>query len=225
MLRVDQVSKHLGGRAVLEDVSLTVEPGERVAVLGPNGAGKSTLLKLITGVWSPERGSVSVDGHPPRKRSGRLRFGAVFQDSGLDPFMTARETLRMHGVLYGLSGKTLAQRCEAALSEVALLPLAGRQNRHLSGGQRRRLELARCLVHEASLVVLDEPTAGLDPLARDQLWDTIDGLRIRSGLAVLFTTHHFEEIDRCTKVHRLRDGRLEDCGAPDREAFASAFAG
>ncbi|WP_020500410.1 ABC transporter ATP-binding protein [Sciscionella marina] len=224
MLDIDRVAKTLGDRTVLQDVSLSVPPGERVAVLGPNGAGKSTLLKLVTGVWRPDHGSVRIGDAAPRERTGRLRLGAVFQEPGLDPFMTARETLRMHGVLYGLSGRPLARRCAGALEEVELTELGGRENRHLSGGQRRRLELARCLVHQASVIVLDEPTAGLDPLARESLWATIDRLRAERGIAVLFTTHHFEEIDGCDRVFRLRAGRLEDCGAPDRAAFVSAFA-
>lgn len=226
MLTVDRVSKNLGDKAVLDGTTLTVRPGEQVAVLGPNGAGKSTLLKLVTGVWRPTEGTVRIGSYDPRKRAGRRLLGALFQEPTVDPYMTARETLRMHGVLYGLSGRLLAERCEAALAEVDMIALAGRQNRRLSGGQVRKLELARCLVHRASLLVLDEPTSGLDPLARETLWQSVQRLRAEHGLAVLFTTHHFEEIGRCTRVYRLRQGRLEDCGATtDHDAFIASFAG
>lgn len=225
MLRVEGVSKRLGGREILTDITCPVGAGEHVAVLGPNGAGKSTLLKLVTGVWRPDTGTVRIDGYAPRHRAGRLQLGAVFQDSTVDPYMSARETLRMHGVLYGLSGSTLAERCESALHEVDMITLAGRQNRTLSGGQLRRLELARCLVHRAGLIVLDEPTSGLDPLARESLWQTVDRLRARHGVAVLATTHHFEEISRCTRVYQLRTGRLEEARVTDRDTFAASFAG
>lgn len=225
MLSVERAGKTLGGRSVLAGVTCFVGAGEHVVVLGPNGAGKSTLLKLVTGVWRPSGGTVHIDGHPPRDRAGRLLLGAVFQESTVDPYMTARETLRMHGVLYGLSGRDLADRCEGALAEVGLSALAGRQNRTLSGGQLRRLELARCLVHRAGLIVLDEPTTGLDPLAREAVWRTVDRLRSVRGVAVLATTHHFEEISHCTRVYQLHGGRLEECRVTDRDAFAASFAG
>jgi ABC-2 type transport system ATP-binding protein len=219
VLRVDRVGKVLGDRPVLAGLSLTVAPGEKVVVLGRNGAGKSTLLKLVTGVWRPTSGRITVDGHRPAGRRGRARLGAVFQDATVDPYMTPRETLRLHGVLYGLRGRALAARVPAALARVGLAGQADRPNRTLSGGQRRRLELARCLVHDTALLVLDEPTTGLDPVARAELWAAVEELRAERALAVLFT-HHAEELTGCDRVLRLRDGGLEVCGD---HAFAAAF--
>jgi ABC-type multidrug transport system ATPase subunit len=224
MLTVDGLGKRLGQRTILTDVALNVAPGEKVVVLGRNGAGKSTLLKVITGVWRPDAGQVLVDDQPPNSRLGRLRFGAVFQDATVDPFSTVGDTLRLHGILYGLRAAQLRERVPEVLALVGLDDVTGRETRRLSGGQLRRLELARCLLHDAALIILDEPTTGLDPLARAAIWSTVDELRAARSLAVLFTTHHAEELHGCTRAYLLRDGRLESHSAPDARTFAAAFA-
>jgi ABC-type multidrug transport system ATPase subunit len=218
------LGKRLGQRTILTDVALNVGPGEKVVVLGRNGAGKSTLLKVITGVWRPDAGRVQVDGQPPSSRLGRLRFGAVFQDATVDPFSTVGDTLRLHGILYGLRAAALRERVPEVLALVGLDGVAGQEARRLSGGQLRRLELARCLLHDAALIILDEPTTGLDPLARKAIWSIVDELRSTRSLAVLFTTHHAEELDGCNRAYLLRDGRLESHSAPDARTFAAAFA-
>jgi ABC-type multidrug transport system ATPase subunit len=224
VLVVDGLSKRLGDRVILSDVDLVVRPGEKVVVLGRNGAGKSTLLKVITGVWRPSAGRVLVDGMPPSSRIGRLRFGAVFQDATVDPFSTVGDTLALHGVLYGLNRRQLRERIPEVLAMVDLDGVERRETRRLSGGQLRRLELARCLLHNAALIVLDEPTTGLDPLARKAIWSVVDSLRRRHALAVLFTTHHAEELAGCDRSYQLRGGRLESDSAPDDRTFAAAFA-
>ena len=200
MIVVENLTHRYGERVALDRVSFTVERGEVFGLLGPNGGGKTTLFRILTTLMKPSEGRVqSVD---------RSRFGVVFQSPSLDKKLTVAENLRHHGHIYGLSGAPLRQRMDELL---ARFNLADRRNdlvEKLSGGLRRRVELAKGLLHKPELLLLDEPSTGLDPLARRELGDYLLQLRDRDGVTVLLTTHIMDEAERCDRLALLDRGKL-----------------
>ncbi len=201
-----------GGRGV-HDVTLSLAPGTILGLLGPNGSGKSTILSMVAGFRTPASGSVRVLGAHLTSQA-RARMGLLFQESSLDPLMTVQETLWLHGRLFGLGGGALRARSRE------LLRLVGLDDRHhdavetLSGGLKRRLELARCLLHRPTLLLLDEPTIALDPDSRVQLWDLLQAVNAE-GAALLLATNDVAEAERyCHTVAFLDRGRLVREGAP-----------
>ncbi len=195
------------------EVSLSVAAGEAVGLLGPNGSGKSTILSLVAGFLAPQAGSVRLDGEP-LSAPLRRRLGVVFQEPSLDPLMTVSESLRLHGRLFGMGGAGLRDRIDELLARMGLRERAGDRVETLSGGLRRRLELARALLHAPSLLLLDEPSLGLDPDARAALWDLLDGVR-DAGTALLLATNDVSEAERaCDRVAFLQAGRVIALGAP-----------
>ena len=203
----DPVSRGVAG------VSLSVAAGEAVGLLGPNGSGKSTILALVAGFLAPQAGSVRLEGQP-LSAPLRRRLGVVFQEPSLDPLMTVSETLRLHGRLFGMGGAGLRDRIDELLARMGLRERAGDRVETLSGGLRRRLELARALLHAPSLLLLDEPSLGLDPDARAALWDLLDGAR-DAGTALLLATNDVSEAERaCDRVAFLQAGRVIALGAP-----------
>jgi len=206
-----------GGRRALDEVTLSVGRAEIFGLLGPNGGGKTTLFRIASTLMRPSGGAVRVLGLDTVRDAAevRRRIGVVFQSPSLDPKLTARENLRYQGHLYGLSGEDLARRSAAMLERVGLADRAGERTENLSGGQRRRVELAKGLLHAPEVLLLDEPSTGLDPGGRRDLWTYLDTLRKSDGVTSFLTTHLMEEAERCDRLAILDGGKLVALGTPD----------
>ena len=218
-----ELGRSYGQLDAVTGVSFAMADGEFLALLGPNGAGKSTLLHMLMTMLAPTRGEARVVGADIRREPERVRagIGVVFQDPALDEQMTARENLRVHAVLYRLPRPRVTAAVEQALAWATLETAADRPVRTFSGGMKRRLELARALLHEPRLLILDEPTLGLDPQGRIDLWERIDELR-RGGMSVLMTTHALQEAEACSRVGIIDRGRMLALGTP-REIVVNAL--
>ncbi|MDI4665521.1 ABC transporter ATP-binding protein [Xanthobacter sp. AM11] len=210
VLGVDGVSYAYGARKVLSGVSFAVRPGQFHTLLGLNGAGKTTLISLITGLFHTRTGHMAVMGHDIARTPimALTRLGIVFQARTLDPDLTVLRNLAYHGALRGLPPKVVRARALDILERFALASRRDDPVRTLSGGQQRRVEIARALIHEPSVLVLDEPTAGLDPAARTDIVALVRALVAERGLGVLWTTHLFDEIVPSDAVTVLHQGRV-----------------
>jgi ABC-2 type transport system ATP-binding protein len=215
LLSLHEVRKSYGSRVALDGISLSVASGEFVALLGPNGAGKTTLFQLLTGLFNADAGSLEVCGHDIRKNpiAALAQIGVVFQQMTLDMDLTVEANLRFHARLHGLGGLHARTRIEDALQSLGLSARASDPVRELSGGNRRKVELARALVHEPALFLMDEATVGLDPASRRQLLDEVIGLRSR-GAGVLWATHLIEEAESADRVIILHLGKILAEGSP-----------
>ncbi len=204
-----------GPARALDGLDFQVSPGEVYGFLGPNGGGKTTLFRILATLAAPEKGTIRVFGADLRAqaREVRRRLGVVFQNPSLDLQLTVAENLAHQGALYGLRGRDLAARSGRQMECFGLTGRRDQRALELSGGLRRRAEIAKALLHEPRLLLLDEPSTGLDPAARRDLWDTLEELR-RDGVTVLLTTHFMEEGDRCDRLALLDRGRLVAEGAP-----------
>jgi len=201
-----------GVHPALAGLSFRVAPGEIYGFLGPNGGGKTTLFRILATLARPQAGAVSIFGMQDAAAVRRL-LGVVFQSPSLDIHLTVWENLLHQGHLYGLKGKDLERRMAAALERFGLSERWEQKAAELSGGLRRRVEIAKSLLHEPRLLLLDEPSTGLDPGARRDLWSTLDGLR-KEGVTVLLTTHFMEEGDRCDRLALIDHGALVAEGSP-----------
>ena len=203
-------------RAV-DDISFDVEAGKVFGFLGPNGAGKTTTIKMLTTTLAPTAGTILLDGHDPQKAplAARRSFGIVFQDPSLDGEMTAGENMKLHAVLYAVPRAEQAGRIETALKFVGLWERKESFAKTFSGGMKRRLEIARALLHTPRILFLDEPTLGLDPQTRNHVWEYIQTLARERGMTVFFTTHYMDEADRVADEIAIIDhGRIVARGAP-----------
>ncbi|HUK34512.1 MAG TPA: ATP-binding cassette domain-containing protein [Vicinamibacterales bacterium] len=198
MIRIANLVKKYGDVSAVNDISLEVQAGEIFAFLGPNGAGKTTTIKMLTTLLTPTSGTLEIDGLNPITQSTevRRRFGIVFQDPSLDQELTAYENMELHGVLYGVPRATRHQRTEQLLKIFELWERKDDQVKNYSGGMKRRLEIARGFLHTPKILFLDEPTLGLDPQTRNQLWTQVKSLNEREGVTVFLTTHYMEEAER-----------------------------
>ncbi len=215
---VELTKSYPGGVTALRGVSFAVPAGTLFGLLGPNGAGKSTTVKVLTTLARPDSGSATVAGYDIGRDAARVRrnIGVVGQRLSSVPMLTARENLALQGRLYGLRGRALAQRVTETLARLGLTEVAGRQTGHLSGGMRRRVDIAMGLVHRPGILFLDEPTTGLDPDIRVQLWDDLAALVRDDGLAILLTTHYLDEADRLAdQVAIIDQGRIVTAGRPE----------
>ncbi len=214
-----------GDREVLAGVSFEVMPGEIFGFLGPNGAGKSTLFSILAGLLPPASGALLAGGAPVAARDPalRARTGVVFQSPSLDPKLSCRENLLLAASLFRVPRAEARERVERLLAGAGLADRAREPAGRLSGGLKRRLELARALVHRPALLILDEPTNGLDAAAFARTWATVEALRRDEGLTVLLTTHRPEEAERCDRLAVLARGRVAACATP--EALRSRVAG
>lgn len=216
-VEITGLSHRYGARQALDGVSFAVARGEIMGLLGPNGGGKTTLFRILATLLTPSAGTARVFGADVVRERDlvRWRLGVVFQSPSLDKKLTAEENLWHHGHLYGFSGRPLRERIREMLERVGLAERAGDIVETLSGGQRRRVELAKGLLHRPELLLLDEPSTGLDPGARRDLAEHLERLRQEEGVTVLLTTHIMEEAEGCDRLAILHAGRLCAEGAPD----------
>jgi len=216
IVRTDRLTYRYDQRVALSEVSLTVRQGEALALLGPNGSGKTTLFRVLSTLVPPQEGRAEILEMDLATRAADVRkaIGVVFQSPGLDKQLTAEENVRHHGHLYGLRGAELAERTREHLSRVDLADRAGDRVAAFSGGMRRRVEIAKALVTRPRVLLMDEPSTGLDPAARRDVWRLIDDERRRAGLTVLLTTHLMDEAEGCDRVAVMNEGKLIACDAP-----------
>ena len=208
MLILDRVRKSYGTTTAVDGLSLTVSRGEVLGLLGPNGAGKSTTVNLSVGLLAPDAGRVSIEGGDPRDPAVRKRLGVATQALALYDVLTGEENLRFFGEVYGLSGGTLSERVRWGLDFVGLTDRKDDRVGAYSGGMKRRLNLASALVHDPELILLDEPTVGVDPQSRNQIFDNILALK-QLGRTLIYTTHYMEEAERlCDRVAIIDKGKL-----------------
>ncbi len=215
VLHAHGLHKAYNGKPALKGVSVSLQAGEMLALLGPNGAGKSTLLQLLTGLFTPDQGTISVLGHDMRTHPARALagLGVVFQQSALDLDLSVMANLLFHTDLHGVPRKTARERIAAQLAAIGLQDQAEATVRSLSGGTRRKVELVRALLHRPRLLLMDEATVGLDPASRQQLLDTVRGLCREQGLAVLWATHLIEEVKTADRLLLLHQGTVRFDGA------------
>ena len=209
-LAVEGVSFAYGGRRALDDVSFAAPAGRVTALLGVNGAGKSTLINLITRLFDAPEGRIAVCGHDVAQapRAALARLGVVFQSRALDPTMTVAQNMAFHGALHGLSRAEARARAAGALAGVGMTGFEDRRVAALSGGQQRRVEIARALLHDSALLVCDEATVGLDIEARAAIVRDVHALAAGKGVGVLWATHLVDEIDPADGVVVLHEGRI-----------------
>ena len=203
MIHVQNLVKSFGAFTAVDHVSFDVQPGEIFAFLGPNGAGKTTTIKMLTTLLKPTSGNLAIDGLDPSRNQDdvRQRFGIVFQDPSLDADLTAYENMEIHAVLYHVPRRERAARIETLLKLFELWDRRKDQVKKFSGGMKRRLEIARGFLHTPKILFLDEPTLGLDPQSRNQLWTHVKHLNATEGTTVFLTTHYMDEADRV--AHRI----------------------
>jgi ABC-2 type transport system ATP-binding protein len=203
MIHVEGLVKTFGDVRAVDGISFGVRAGEIFAFLGPNGAGKTTTIQMLTTLLRPTGGRMALDGLDPvtNQREVRQRFGIVFQDPSLDGELTANENMDLHGVLYHVPRRARAERVEALLKLFELWERRHARVKTFSGGMKRRLEIARGLLHTPKILFLDEPTLGLDPQSRNQLWSHVRHLNATEGVTVFLTTHYMDEAERV--AHRI----------------------
>jgi ABC-2 type transport system ATP-binding protein len=216
MIRVRNLVKRFGDVTAVDDVSFEVQRGEVFAFLGPNGAGKTTTLKMLTTLLRPTSGVIEFDGLDPVVDRDKVRrlFGVVFQDPSLDQDLTAAENMEIHGVLYGVPRQQRRERAEALLKLFELWDRRDALVKTFSGGMRRRLEIARGLLHTPKVLFLDEPTLGLDPQSRNQMWAHVKGLNESDEVTVFLTTHYMDEAERVAdRIAIIDHGRIVATGS------------
>lgn len=213
---VSSVSHRYGSRTAVDKLSLSVLAGEIFVFLGPNGSGKTTLFRVLSTLIPLQSGEITMLGYSLRNEVGpiRSRLGVVFQAPSLDKKLTVSENLYHQGKLYGLSGAGLRTRCEEMLSALGIADRSRELTETLSGGMRRRVELAKGLLHRPQLLLLDEPSTGLDPGARSDLWKYLEQIRQNDGVTIVLTTHLLEEADRADRIAIMHDGRLAALDTP-----------
>jgi len=216
-ITVENLTHSYGTRCALDDISFTVSRGEIFCLLGPNGSGKTTLFKILSTLMKPTYGSVDILGFDLNTKTKDIRklLGVVFQHPGLDIKLTVTENLRHHGHLYGLKGKILKHRISELLERFGISDRSQDIVEELSGGLRRRVEIAKAMLHSPSVLLLDEPSSGLDVGSRRQLSDQLNMLATTENILILLTTHQLDEADLSTRVGMLDSGRLVTIGTPD----------
>jgi ABC-2 type transport system ATP-binding protein len=217
MIKVQNLVRKFGDFQAVKDISFEVKPGELFAFLGPNGAGKTTTIKMLTTLLQPTSGSILIDGLDPAKNQNevRSRFGIVFQDPSVDPELTAWENMDLHGVLYRVPRKVRHERTEALLKLFELWEKKDQRMKTFSGGMKRRLEIARGFLHTPKILFLDEPTLGLDPQSRNQLWTHVKALNESEKVTVFLTTHYMDEAERVAqRIAVIDHGAIVAQGSP-----------
>jgi ABC-2 type transport system ATP-binding protein len=217
IIEVKNLTKKFKDFIAVNNISFNVKKGEVFAFLGPNGAGKSTTIKILTTLLDKTSGEILVDEKNPstHKDGARKSFGIVFQDPSLDDDMTAYENMQLHGVLYHVLKREIDTRIKELLNFVELWDRKDNMVKTFSGGMKRRLEIARGLLHHPKILFLDEPTLGLDPQTRNHMWQYVEDLNKKEGMTVFFTTHYMEEAEKIAKRIAIIDhGRIIATGSP-----------
>lgn len=217
MIVVQDLVKNYGDICAVNHISFTVPEGKIFGFLGPNGAGKTTTIKMLTTVLNPTSGTIRVNGHDPvhEQKQVRRSFGIVFQDASLDDELTGFENMDLHGGLYGIPRRERTKRSQMLLELVGIWDRRNDFVKQYSGGMKRRLEVARALLHQPRILFLDEPTIGLDPQTRNHIWSHIQTLSKEQNVTVFFTTHYMEEADRvAAEVAVIDQGKIVAQGAP-----------
>lgn len=215
-IKIEDLRHSYGERPALKGLSFDVRPGEIFGLLGPNGSGKTTLFRILSTLMLPTSGRALIAGFDSARQPDevRRRIGVVFQAQSVDTKLTASENLRHQGHLYGLRGTVLQERIHEMLQRVGLVDRSGEKVEKFSGGMQRRVELAKGLMHRPQILLLDEPTTGLDPGARRDLWQYLSELRLQEQVSVIITTHLMEEAERCDRLAILNQGELVALGTP-----------
>ncbi len=216
IITVKDLKKSYGNVKAVKGIDFYVEKGKLFAFLGPNGAGKSTTIDIICTFLRPDSGEVVVDSHILGKEDDAIRskIGAVFQDGLLDDRLTVLENLKIRGSLYGIKGKSLNIAAQKAAETVGITDLLKRKYGQLSGGQRRRADIARALINKPDILFLDEPTTGLDPQTRKMVWETVKRLQTETNMTLFLTTHYMEEAANADYVIVIDDGLIAAKGTP-----------
>ncbi len=216
IIKVSNLTKDYGKVKAVRGIDFHVNEGELFAFLGPNGAGKTTTIDIICTLLKPDSGTVTVSGYTLGKEDDKIRknIGIVFQDNILDNLLTVRENLYTRGSFYGLSHKELKAAVQSAMKSADVESFCKRPYGKLSGGQRRRADIARSLVNKPKILFLDEPTTGLDPQTRKSVWDTIRNIQKRTGMTVFLTTHYMEEAAKADYVAIIDNGLISAKGTP-----------
>jgi len=212
------LTKRYGKILALDGLDLKIQPGEVFGLLGPNGAGKTTAISMLCTVNSPTAGTALVNGFDIRRQADKVRrsIGIVFQDPSIDDRLTGRENMMLHATLYDISAAIAKARIKELMGLVGLIDRADSPMKTYSGGMRRRLELARGLLHSPRVLFLDEPTLGLDPQTRQHLWSHIEELAKKSNITVILTTHYMEEAERlCSRIGIIDSGRIKVVDTPN----------
>jgi len=214
---VRDLKKSYGELEAVRGIDLEVEPGEIFGFLGPNGAGKSTTIKILCTLARPTGGSARVAGHDvvTERDEVRRHIGLVFQDTTLDDYLTAEQNLKFHAELYGIPARMVAPRLQQVMELVALWDRRASLVQTFSGGMKRRLEIARGLMHSPRVLFLDEPTVGLDPQTRSSIWSYIRELRQREQITIFLTTHYMDEAEYCDRIAIIDAGKIVALGTPD----------
>ena len=218
IIEVHDLTKTFGKFTAVKDINFDVKQGEMFAFLGPNGAGKTTTIKMLTTLLHPTTGKILVNGFDPmhQKHEARKAFGIVFQDPSLDDDLTAWENMEFHAILYGVDKTTRDKRIEELMKLVELWDRRDDFVKTFSGGMKRRLEIARGLVHHPKILFLDEPTLGLDPQTRNSMWKYVKELNKKEGMTVFFTTHYMEEAQKMAdRIAIIDHGTIIKQGTPE----------
>ena len=220
---VNSLQKSFGDLKAVNDLSFNIPEGIFFAFLGPNGAGKSTTISIITSLLRADSGEVTVFGRSPSDPETKKDIGVVFQDPKMDKVLTVRENLETRAALYGFYGEECKKAVQTALDTTGCVEFADRKYGELSGGQRRRSDIARALIHQPKLLILDEPTTGLDPKTRSLIWNLITGLNKEHGITVLLTTHYMEEASGADRIVVINHGSIVADGTPSelRDRYCS----
>jgi ABC-2 type transport system ATP-binding protein len=215
-IQLEHLSHNYRNRLALDDLNFRVEPAEIFGLLGPNGSGKTTLFRILSTLMVPSGGHARIQGYDAALEPNKVRqqTGIVFQAKSLDIKLTVAENLKHQGHLYGLSGARLKARSNEVLNRVGMSDRAKEYVETLSGGMQRRVELAKGLIHSPSILLLDEPSTGLDPGARRDVWQYLRMLRDQEGVSILVTTHLMEEAEHCDRLAILNEGKLVALGSP-----------
>ena len=216
MIQIEHLNKCFGDVKAVQDLSFQVKEGELFAFLGVNGAGKSTTINILCGQLSKDSGTVTIDGHDLDKQVDRIKrgLGVVFQASVLDSALSVYDNLQNRAALYGITGKAFAERLKELSHLLDFEDLLKRTVGKLSGGQRRRIDIARALLHKPKILILDEPTTGLDPQTRKLLWDVVSDQQKKENMTVFLTTHYMEEAAEADFVVILDHGKIAADGTP-----------
>ncbi len=218
IIKVENLVKKFGRVVAVDNISFTVAPGEIFGFLGPNGAGKTTTMNILCTLAKPTSGRATVSGYDIVRQQSRVRqsIGLVFQDRSLDERLSALQNMRFHAMVYHVPGSVREQRIEQVLRMMELWDKRKYEVRTYSGGMKRRLELARGLLHYPKVLFLDEPTLGLDPQTRTRIWEFILELRQREGITIFLTTHYMDEADKADRIAVIDDGKLIAIDTPEQ---------